>query len=186
MRNLFLRTLPWLCFLSLPQYPMAWAYYNPYGGYSYYGSRQQSPIISLDFNNKDIINSSFRIAAREDRLTDVQTYLLQGADINSHDDDGQTALMYSARNCTTHVALFLLNSHANPNIQDAKGRTALMYAAMESCLPIARLLVRRPGIALRLEDQRKRNAFAYATDAASLYVDGPSVEIKRLLSPLSR
>jgi ankyrin repeat protein len=167
------------------QTTLALAYYDPYGGSSYsysrYGSSQRNQVISLDFDQKDILNSSFRIAAREDRLTDLQTDLLQGANINSLDDEGQTALMYTARNCTTASASFLLRGGADPNVQDKVGRSALMYAVMESCLPIVHMLLHRHGTSLNVEDRSGRTAFNYAEDAASLDVDGPSVDIKQLL-----
>jgi ankyrin repeat protein len=175
----------WILALSQFQGALVLAYYDPYGSsynsYSRYGSSQRNQVISLDFNQKDILNSSFRIAAREDRLTDLQTAYLQGAEVNSLDDEGETALMYTARYCTTSTASFLMGRGADPNIQDKTGRTALMYAVMESCLPVVRMLLRVRGISLELEDGARRTALNYAEDAASLDVDGPSVAIKRLL-----
>jgi len=180
------KLLLWTFILILVfQATLALAYYDPYGGYnnsySRYGGSQQNQVISLDFNQKDILNSSFRIAAREGRLTDLQTDVLQGASINSLDDEGQTALMYSARNCTTATASFLLRRGADPNVQDQMGRSALMYAVMESCLPIVHMLLKGRRTSLNVEDRSGRTAFNYAEDAASLDVDGPSVDIKRLL-----
>jgi ankyrin repeat protein len=180
----------WILTLFAFQAPLAQAYYNPYGGYggfySRYGGAQETQIISLDFNQKDILNSSFRIAAREDRLTDLQTDVLQGANINSLDDEGQTALMYTARNCTTATASFLLTRGADQNVQDRVGRSALMYAVMESCLPVVHMLLHRRGTSLNIEDRSGRTVFNYAEDAASLDVDGPSVEIKWLLHRAAR
>lgn len=171
--------------LLIFQTGLAVGYYDPYGGYNHsyssFGRSTPSPVISLDFNDKDILNSSFRIAAREGRLTDVQTDLLQGAEINSRGDEGETALMYAARNCTIEVASLLLRSKANPNILDDQGKSALVYAVIESCLPIVRMLLRTRSINLNVEDHAKKTVFFYAEDAASLDVDGPSVKIKRLL-----
>jgi ankyrin repeat protein len=185
-----MKVLPWAAVLLLLNSALALAYYDPYGSrygsYSRYGSSQPNQVISLDFDQKDILNSSFRIAAREDRLTDLQTDFLQGAGVNSLDDEGQTALMYTARNCTTSTAHFLLRKGADPNIQDKTGRTALMYATMESCLPVVRMLLHVHRTSLTLEDGARRTALNYADDAASLDVDGPSVAIKRLIRSVVR
>src|SRR5271154_1562201 len=68
-RGFEMNCLIWISTLLIFQTTLARAYYDPYGGYgnsySRYGSSPQNQVISLDFDQKDILNSSFRIAARE-------------------------------------------------------------------------------------------------------------------------
>jgi ankyrin repeat protein len=51
-----------------------------------------------------------------------------GADINSEDGNGQTALFYCAREGHKEMCLQLLKKGANVNKQDKKHQTALHWA----------------------------------------------------------
>lgn len=140
--------------------------YSPYsygGGFSMGGST--SPIYSLTSDARENRNTSLRIAAREDRASDVEQLLNEGAEVNSRSDSGSTALMYAARFCLPLVTRTLLDHNADVNLQDRLGRTALMLAARENCLPVVRLLSRAPGIKLRLADNEKKTAIDYAGPA---------------------
>lgn len=68
-------------------------------------------------------------AARAGCLDCVQAILGGGADIDTPNPDGMTALMMATDNAHDDVALFLLEMGANPHIWDWWGRTAL-YAAV--------------------------------------------------------
>ena len=160
----------------------AYGYFEPgHVRYYPYRSQERMPIISIDLDPQHQIDASFRGAAREDRLQDMLTFLKQGADINSVSDRGRTALMFAARNCSVPIARTLLRLHASVNPKDTEGDTALVYATLESCLPIVKMLLKKSELKLSRRDDSGKTVFDYATDCASLDVDGPSAQILELL-----
>lgn len=173
-------------FFALLLIPFASAYnfpgYSSYSRYSYYRAQEPEPIISLDLDPQHLINASFRIAARENRLEDVLKFLKEGADINSVSDSGRSALMFASENCMVSVAQTLLQMNADVNLKDRDGDTALVYATAESCLPIVKSLLHRRDLELNERDKSGKTVFDYATDCASLDVGGPASEILRLLN----
>jgi ankyrin repeat protein len=130
---------------------------------------------------QDILNSAFRIAAREERLGDMESLLAQKADINACSDEGETALMYAARNCSTITAKILLAHEADVNIEDKEGRTALIYAAQDSCASVIEILLRDPKTHTKHRDNFGKAAIDYARENATLDVSGPPIESIQLL-----
>ena len=51
-----------------------------------------------------------------------------GADVNTLNDDQETALFFCARYGNLEISKFLIANGANPMMKDAKGRTAIDYA----------------------------------------------------------
>jgi ankyrin repeat protein len=164
----------------------AYQYGYNYGGYgypgNYYGSRSPGPIISLELDETKSRNLDLRIAARDDKPEDVVQTLADGADVNGKSDDGETALMYAARSCSFQSAEVLLRHHAAVNERDMHGRTALIYAVMETCLPVTKLLLSEPHVALSIKDDQHYSVIDYAKQGASLEVDGPTYEILKLVN----
>jgi ankyrin repeat protein len=62
---------------------------------------------------------------------EVQTLLVQGADLNATDNDGLTALMWAAKHCHIDIVQLLLAKGADVNAKDNKGGTALIAAKRE-------------------------------------------------------
>lgn len=153
--------------------------------YSSRGGGGSGPRISLDLNAKDNQNSALRIAAREERLEDIEKLIKEGADLNSRSETGVTALMYAARNCSPPVIQLLLREKADVNVRDQDGRGALIYAIKESCLEGAKALLQTQGLRWREKDRQGMTALDYAEDMAVTEVDGPAVEILRLLRKLN-
>ncbi|MCM2278656.1 MAG: ankyrin repeat domain-containing protein [Oligoflexia bacterium] len=145
------------------------------------GSWMRSPIISVNTNEKEALNTAFRIAARDDRIEQLEEHLRKGAAIDSASSEGMTALMYASLHCHSASVEALLKAGANANARDQKGRTALIFAARGACLPVARLLLRVPGIRWRNRDSTRRSAYQYAEAAAGLEVDGTATAIMKLL-----
>jgi serine/threonine-protein phosphatase 6 regulatory ankyrin repeat subunit B len=145
------------------------SYYSQYS-YPIYSRRYSAPapLISLNLDPQSRIDTSFRIAAREDRIADLNEFLKKGAQINSQSDQGATALIYAARNCSASVVAELLRQHANPNIIDRHGRTALMYALREGCAPTVKLLLNQPKITLSPRDHNGMTAYDYASASPEL------------------
>lgn len=136
-------------------------YYSPFS-YSGWAGSDSEPIVSLSLDPKENTNNGFRLAAREDRLDQLQSFLREGADINSVADDGQTALMIASRNCSPKLVGYLLTKGADVNVQDRQGRTALMLAAGGDCLPIVIALTAVPGVKIKIRDHQWRTAYDYA------------------------
>ena len=66
--------------------------------------QQPTPIISIDMDPQSLVDSAFRIAAREDRLHDMLLAIKRGAHVDAASDRGRTALMFAARNCSIPIA----------------------------------------------------------------------------------
>jgi len=171
--------------LSFAASSQAFAEYPWGNSYSefFFHRNTQTPRISLDFDPQDIKDSSFRIASRENRLEDLERLISEGADLNSQSDTGETALMYSARNCSVKAVQTLLKHGAEVNLKNENGRTALTLAAMESCAKVVRLLISHPGTHVKERDNFGKTALDYAKDLAVSEVGGPTYEIVRMLSP---
>lgn len=166
-----------------------------YGGYGggYGGSR--APIISLELNAQESLNSSLRVAAREGKLKDLQRMVANGGEINSQSDAGVTALIYASRNCSAKVVEYLLSLRTQDsghqrmvkvNIKDRKGRTALMVAAGSSCPNVVRLLLDVPEIDVNVKDANGLKIRDYALYASNLEVGGPSSETYSLIRAAER
>ena len=153
--------------------------YYPY--YGSYGSHQSTPIISLELDAKKSLNSAFRIAAREGRMEDIRRYLIEGADVNSRSDEGVTALMYAARDCSIQMLDFLLGNGASPNLSDDEGRVALVYSIRESCAEAVETLLRVPSIRLNVKDRSGRTLLDYAIDMAQTDVGGAATQIEGMV-----
>lgn len=176
--------------LSFLSGSVAQAYYD--SGYSHYypsfrsQQQQPTPIISIDMNPQSLVDSAFRIAAREDRLRDMLLAIKRGAHVDAASDRGRTALMFAARNCSIPIARELIQLKADVNIRDHEGETAIEYATLESCLPVVKMILRIRGVDLYLKDQSGKTVLDYATDCASLDVDGPAAQILSLLKRSER
>ncbi len=171
---------------SAPRHAQAAYYGNYYSPYSPW-QRSNGPIVSLELDENKSRNLELRIAARENRFTDIGHILSEGANINGKSEEGETALMYAARACALESTRALLKFHAKVNLQDLHGRTALMYAVMESCLPVTSLLLKAPHISLDIIDDMHLSVLEYAKQGASLEIDGPPVDILvRVESALKR
>jgi ankyrin repeat protein len=81
------------------------------------------------------------LAIRDGDHARVQKLLRAGADVNTRDFDGTTALMHSVIESDVTMMKLLLDSGAEVNAKNTLGSTALMYAAVN--LEKARLLLDR-------------------------------------------
>jgi ankyrin repeat protein len=172
--KLFVLAVGFAC--SASEASASYSYYHPF---VYYAPHAQ-PIISLNSDPQSNLNTALRVAAREDRLSDMEHFLELGAKINSQDDEGKTALMYAARDCSVKVTQLLIEHHAKLNVRDKKGRTALMYAADSGCVEVVEELLGQQSVKIWSKDEMHRTAFDYAQTGASLEVDGPYSKIMEL------
>jgi quinoprotein dehydrogenase-associated probable ABC transporter substrate-binding protein len=104
------------------------------------------------------------IASDVDR---VKYTLQHGAHIDSPDGDGYTPLINATRFGFNGIAVFLLDSKANPNSTDHGGWTPLMYAAYnDNAVLIADLVKRGGNIAVKDDEQLTALAIAAQNDKA--------------------
>jgi len=82
-----------------------------------------------------------------EEIEQLQTALDNGANINTRDNTGRTALSYAAADSFYHntglneIIEFLLENGANVNLQDNNGNSALIWAITYSNLEFARILL---------------------------------------------
>lgn len=74
-------------------------------------------------------------------MADIESFLKNGADVNTKDGRGFSLLMCCSKNNDTHSVNTLLSYGVKVNNKDTKGFTALDYAIRENNLLIVKLLV---------------------------------------------
>lgn len=91
------------------------------------------------------------VAIRNGEYSSAQRLLRAGADVNTVDSDGTTALMHAAIESDVRMMALLVDSGANVNAKNQLDSTALMYAAID--LAKARLLIER-GAEVKVRNKR--------------------------------
>ena len=90
------------------------------------------------------INSALIQAARGSDVTKVKQLLKQGADVNTKDEDGRTALMEAVGSinigCTETVRT-LIDAGADVNAKNKNGSTALMWAVIFPRTEVVKALI---------------------------------------------
>jgi ankyrin repeat protein len=102
------------------------------------------------------------VAIRNGDLAQVQTLLRAGADVNTADSDGTTALMHAVIESDVDVVKLLLDNKANVNAKNTLDSTALMYAA--TSLEKTRLLLDR-GADVKVKGKRGATPMGVAVTA---------------------
>ncbi|HEX4387530.1 MAG TPA: ankyrin repeat domain-containing protein [Steroidobacteraceae bacterium] len=74
------------------------------------------------------LGSGFRRAVERGDIPASRAYLADGADVDSHDDQGRTALLLATRAGRAQMVDWLLEHGADPNLADASGVTPLRAA----------------------------------------------------------
>lgn len=167
-------------FSPIEQFFAEYSYSAPNLGRSASGATNR-PLVSLETDPKEQLNNALRVAAREDRITDAQRALTQGADVNTVNLAGMSPLMFAARNCSPKMTELLIKGKADVNATDEQGRTPLIFATRESCWQVVELLVKTPGIHCLIRDRSQRTALDYASEDSQMEVGGASQKIMGLI-----
>jgi hypothetical protein len=167
-------------YLPVDQFFSEYSYIAPSFG-KLIGNTSNRPLVSLEADTKELLNNALRLAAREDRLTDLQRLIDRGANVNSSTSAGVSPLMFAARNCSIKMTELLLKNKADVNATDEIGRTALIFATRESCSKVVEVLVKAPGIRCLTKDRNQKTALDYASEDSRLEVDGASQTIMGLI-----
>lgn len=80
-------------------------------------------------------------AARSDDQSAVVSLLRQGADVNTREDDGTTALAWAADHSNLSIAELLLSKVANPDLTNELGIGPLSLAVSNGSVAMAKLLL---------------------------------------------
>lgn len=109
-------------------------------------------------------------AVKEGDVDKVKELINKGVDVNTKDEDRNTALiyatdqtysMYTYKDYITIVKL-LLEAGANVNLQNNHGRTALIMATDYNNIDIVKLLIKK-GADVNIQDEEGKTALMYAT-----------------------
>ncbi len=117
----------------------------------------------MDENNKRLLDKLLLEAVRTvpADLLRVTILLEEGADPNTAQKNGTTALMYASLLGNTEIVKELRERGANVNARDKYGRTALWYAIAGRHTQIVRILV-DAGIDVKVRDKYGESALEYA------------------------
>jgi len=86
---------------------------------------------------------AFRQAALDGEIEKVKTLLKRGVACDAVDQDGHTALMFTAFNGHSEIAILLLDGGAKIDKRDSLDRTALLYCATGPFPETAKILLDR-------------------------------------------
>jgi ankyrin repeat protein len=92
-------------------------------------SQSKQPLKSETSQSSAELSAALRDAAARGEIQTVRAELQKGADVNTSDQLGRTALMLASFDGHTEIVRLLLSKGAQVDIRDSSGRTALMYAS---------------------------------------------------------
>ncbi|MCK4319153.1 ankyrin repeat domain-containing protein [Candidatus Micrarchaeota archaeon] len=132
------------------------------------------------------LNEELLRAAKEGDAEAVERLIQEGADINTRDDWGETALTHAIENGHTETAKFLIEKGADVNVKDWEGRTALIRAAEKGYTETARFLIEK-GADINTKDILGKTALILAaekghTETAEFLIEkGADINTKDIL-----
>ncbi|MGD9345338.1 MAG: ankyrin repeat domain-containing protein [Candidatus Aminicenantes bacterium] len=91
--------------------------------------RQGRPQSKSEKSPSAELSAVLRDAAARGQIQEVRAVLEKGADVNTADELGRTALMLGAFDGHTEIVRLLLSKGAQVDLRDSSGRTALMYSS---------------------------------------------------------
>jgi hypothetical protein len=104
------------------------------------------------------------LAANNQDMATVKKLLDLGADVNTANSVGATALMAATFRGNAELVTFLLDKHADINQASSPGKTALIYAAQYNHPDLIKLLLKR-GADPKSMDETGKTALDYAVES---------------------
>lgn len=115
--------------------------------------------------NEDLITG-----IEKSNIKEVKSALDKGADINTIDSNGNTALIFAVKEeKSIELISFLIEKGAKVNMTDEESWTPLFYAVEQSNFDLVKLLINN-GADIKLKNIDKRNALMIASKKGSLEV----------------
>ncbi|MCF7900244.1 ankyrin repeat domain-containing protein [Candidatus Babeliales bacterium] len=133
--------------------------------------------------NMAALNAQLIEAAFNGNKEKVQDLLENGANVNTQNQQGYTALMAATDNGhDSCVRLLLTAPEIQVNAQSQQGETALMFAAVNGHDSCVRLLLTAPGIQVNAQDQYRYTALMFAaqnghTSCVRLLLTAPEIQV---------
>ena len=81
------------------------------------------------------------VAAQAGSITEVDSLVSEGVDVNYINSDGISALMYASENGFIDVMISLITAGADTSVKDGCGWTVLMYAAYYGAIDLVNSLI---------------------------------------------
>jgi hypothetical protein len=132
------------------------------GGKLYTGYRIIGAHLTVGYETSVKAGSGLIQAVLNGQYYICRMLLDKGADPDTRDKRGFTALLLASRNQKWEIALLLVTRGASPGIQDDKGRTPLHYAAEAGRLELCRVLIDR-GASKTVADKGGKTPFDLAS-----------------------
>jgi ankyrin repeat protein len=118
---------------------------------------------------KGALDYNLMIAASKGYLTEVNRFIMKGADIFAETDQGVTPLIFAVANNKTKVSKLLLDYGSDPNKMTLKGETPLIISVKNSNPEIAEALI-RAGAVIDTTDKYDATALHYASAYGNLQI----------------
>ena len=133
-------------------------------------SKDQSTPTMLSSAESPEKNQELRNASLEGMTEQIEQLIREGANVNSSDEDGRTALMLAAFNGHVPALELLLNANAIIDVADSSGRTALMYACTGPFPDAVKLLLKKGSEINKADTGDKFTPLMYAASEGNLEV----------------
>lgn len=129
------------------------------------------------------LNNAFLKAVNQKDFKKMQEFLDKGADINTRDVDGRTALMYMCETGSWNDVKFFLDRKADISLSDPNGMMATHYAARNKNTETLNQWAMLPYVNMKRGDRTERTPLWHAIDASlpenvdiCLYYDEPNAD----------
>lgn len=107
----------------------------------------------------------FSTLESENAITEIETFLKNGGDINTTNYEGNTLLIESAKNGYYDVTEYLIEHKANIDFQNKENKTALMYSV--DYIHIMKFLIDN-GANIEIEDEENKTALFLASEKGNI------------------
>ena len=105
------------------------------------GDQASKAAVDSSKSTRDLLGGHLLNASQSGELEEVKRLLNAGAEVNTKDNDGRTALMAASRYGHTEIAKVLISKGADVNARDMIGYTALTMSCVTGHTEIVKFLI---------------------------------------------